>query len=742
MKDYIVFFTKGFDKHSIERQKHVFENAHVSCIDSSPDYNRLIEESKIAKSHNFDNFYIFWERTDVPSMNREMVAEFKHLFHETGAIPYKYNKLIEGDTSAVAPNAGSQTVNQQQAAQKSTTATQAVGNQAAGTQNTPNNVDDTAPIDNIWLNKETDTIEVGTPPQDMVTRGSAVNLSASVKNERSIYASDHTATVFIWPFNLFMCESYAQTAWFTFANAVKSDNVSRLPKGTTTANSYASKKGNWQRIIYIPNSIQELSQSVARGDTMYHFTKESLQNQPWHGTKIGNTFNKLIITQVLNVGGAKEEFGNLNQTDILAACKRAGATNASIRNIHIYYTPEFEPFMKWCPIDRKTCLSSVNFPKASINKGQMDRLASMKNFIYKNKNDANWLKALNRIYIGDVDSEDGYRATEALNKLIQKQGMYEVFWRYWNYYLTQDDVYGRPDGRKTPSAKDSLENVLDKVTNPRNGDLDQFKKLAGMLTNDDRSKLERDKQNIKNAWDDVKSVYDTAKAIVSNVKGSVEAKKANQAANQAANDQSEETAIVTDGEDTTSQQNQSVNNVNDNNNQDNQNNSQANSQDNSQNESPEEQKNLSDLSDEVLDRLICQLSPEWAETNYNGISWVGHHFYSHEVFAQWDQVGGTDNGVPIPGGFTAARAQIVNSVLNSILSAPAVEGEAADGQNPDTTNVPSNVNTQNNQVDKSDESKNDDKNDDSKDSENNDKLNPGEADEIKNSTVSGEKGQK
>lgn len=448
MKDYIVFFTEGFDKHTIENQKKVFSESYVSCIDAKPTYDKLIEESKIARSSGYNNFYVLWDKNDIPDMNKEMVSEFKGSFKEAGAIPYKYNKMLEA--------APSQPTEQQQAA-----ATE---------------------MNNL------------VPNGNDITNGSDKNSDPTHVAYNASYAKDHTATVFIWPFNLFLSESYAQGAWISFNNAIETDNMSHLPTGSVTSTVNRSAKGNWQRIIYVPQCQQTLYQGVARADTMFRFMNDILQAYPFDkaGPKTaGPIYDKAIRKGALGRGGAKIAYGKLDEASIIDACKRNGAINANIRNIHIIYSKPYEQFLNWCPVNRKSLMSNVEWPSVTHNKTQMTLLKQMYDFISAKASDATFVQALKKLMKIKDPQDPGWKA---LNDLVDNFYHYKSFWTYFDYYLNQSDVYGVPDGKGTnvPVGKGPLASLLGgfedlEHNDAHTNDLDVFYKMAGWLPKDQRT---------------------------------------------------------------------------------------------------------------------------------------------------------------------------------------------------------------------------------------------------------------
>ena len=72
MKDYIVFFTDGFDKYNIDKQIMAYPEAYIATIDSAPEYDALKEEARKAKDGGYDNFYMFWEKNSVHSVTEDM----------------------------------------------------------------------------------------------------------------------------------------------------------------------------------------------------------------------------------------------------------------------------------------------------------------------------------------------------------------------------------------------------------------------------------------------------------------------------------------------------------------------------------------------------------------------------------------------------------------------------------------------------------------------------------------------
>ena len=729
MKDYIVFFTEGFDSHNIKRQMESFPRAHISCINSKPDYNTLINESNIAQKNNFENFYIFWEKDDIFSMNREMKNEFHAKFKETGAIPYKYTKILEQD------------VNAQQAGTIPTgTATQA----APVGQVTPN-------VGQTAQQNGTGTVSAGVVPNVQtqqnvgVTTGADPNLQGKLNTYNTQYTKNHAATVFIWPFNLFINDGKTQGELSAFAKALSDDDVGRSPGYTTTSNTTHQKKGTWQRIIYVPQSLKELNQGVARADTLYASTLDIWQTY-YFAKNQSNASGRGIkeILRNLHVGGVKVDYGLLTEGEIVNACRRQGVSNASIRNIHILHTLPYAPYLKWCPDDHHSIISTMSYPNAKLNENQLKGLEAMKNFVSQKKNDANFLKAL--IAINRGTAENSAEAQTALKNMRKFLNAYDPFWKYWNLYLSQKDVYGKPDG--SGAAKDTLTamsdflgQVEDLPTGSHTNDLDQFYKAAGWLDKNSSTaengmfgekQFRKDIENAAKAAKAMANNASVAKNVVASALSSNSTKQSNNNNNkeatphevyddeyfsnkQATVDGEDVKKIEKDAEKDANKEDQNANEaekdqtIDKEQNVDKEQNAEKapeekpaeseNAQSEENKESPENAENaenvnkVDDFDNAELDHILCQLSPIWNGDDRN-IGWsVRHNFYGNTV---WEDMEGITKGESELG-YTAERAIAVNNAIKAYLQ-NIVSGAAVDGQTPNTTNVPENAKTTTNQT--------------------------------------------
>lgn len=727
MKDYIVFFTEGFDSHNIKRQMESFPRAHISCINSKPDYNTLINESNIAQKNNFENFYIFWEKDDIFSMNREMKNEFHAKFKETGAIPYKYTKILEQD------------VNAQHAGTIPTGAPAGTTTQAAPVGQVTPNVAQTA------QQNGTGTVSAGvasngqTQQNVSVTAGADPNEQGKLNTYNTQYTKNHAATVFIWPFNLFMNNGPTQSELSAFAKALNDDDVGRSPGYTTTSNTTHQKKGSWQRIIYVPQSLKELNQGVARADTLYATTLDI-----WQTNYFANASRSVVagikeIIKNLHVGGVKVDYGLLTEGEIVNACRRQGVSNASIRNIHILHSLPYAPYLKWCPDDHHSVISTLHYPDAKINGEQLKGLEAMKNFVSQKKNDANFLKALIAINRGTANnSADAQAALRNMRKFLPA---YEPFWKYWNLYLSQKDVYGKPDGTGAveKSTLGALGDVLDQMedvntTGKHTNDLDAFYKAAGWLDKDS-STAENGMFGEKQLKTDLENAGKAISAIGHNVgvvKNAISSKLASKAPtsndqkeekphevyddeyfanNQATVDGKDVNKVEKDAEKDANKEGQNANEAEkDQTTEKEQNTEKApeekpasqegeNTQSEENKEAPENAENtenankVDDFDNTELDHILCQLSPIWNGDDRN-IGWsVRGNFYGNSV---WNSMEGIDKGESKLG-YTVERAITVNEAIKAYLQ-NIVSGAAVDGQTPNNTNVPENAKTTTNQT--------------------------------------------
>ena len=735
MKDYIVFFTEGFDDYTVEKQRKVFPHAHISCIPSKPDYNTLINESKKAIDGHFDNFYIFWEREDTPSMNFEMAKEFKSKFKETGAIPYKYDKLIEQDVQQPNPAAVNQTPGAVPA--------------------TPNPAGTSAPVQPATQPAAQPGVQQQTQPGQVV-QGDDPNVVNSQTLYNTRYSKEHTATVFIWPFNLFLTESWAMNAFTTFGKAVSDDTMSHSSDGTITATMIHSKKGTWQRLIYIPQSLEALGQGVARGDTMYKFTRDTFQNYPFAGSKIGQAFAREIERNALGRAGVKVEFGLLTEADIINACRRSGAKNATIRNIKIIYPKVYLPFLKWCPEESRSEMTAVNYPSVEHNKAQLAGLEKMKQFVYEKKNDRNYLNAIAHLLqvelpedITEIKNQPAnirreQAAAYSLRKLISNLEHYNTFWTYWNLYLSQNDVYGRPDGTGDPNKgykkfTNNLSDFLDdwkKTTgNKHTNDMDKIYQMAGWLPkgmSTDEFGLFGGKylaSELKRGLDNFDAVKSNAAKVANMLRGSGKQPEVKPEDNTPVQvydiDRGDKAATIKnenpDGKDEeknkpNAQAEEKTGNTPENKEADKDNTKVDNKEQSDKEkaaEKPAENKsedekaegeennapqanNAPQLNDVLVDRILCQLSDQWT-VNENGVSWIGHNFFSDYVAKGMEAAqDNEENKVLGIQFYTSDRARIIREyIANSQVVN--VDQPNADNNTQNTNAATNNQATQNNQ---------------------------------------------
>ena len=753
MKDYIVFFTEGFDNHTIEKQKKEFPSAHISCINTKPDYEKLIAESKVAQEHNFDNFYIFWEANDVPDMNFELALEFAGKFKEVRAIPYKYNRILENDVTPrqnTVPVSGTQPV-----APNPVPNTNTVPVQNASQVNTQQQ-----PVNSTQTTAQPQEQEQAQPQEDLgqnadyqVSQGTNPNRGNALTMYNTQYTKEHTATIFIWPFNLFFAESWAQNAWGTFGQAIRDDDISLQMGNKTTSNTYHNKKGSWQRIIYIPPSLKELNQGVARADTMYKFTLDTLQNYPFdQGTALPN-FKKLL--GYLHTGGSKVEYGLLSESDIINACRRVGVSGASIRNIHILYPKPYEKFLTWCPENHRSEISSVYYPNIDHNARQLQALEEMAQFVSSHMQDKNYLRLIMALYnkkepqgnkyqnfLGDGTANDN-SACACFSKLVEHIDKYKPFWDYWNLYISQNDVYGRPDGSgryDSITAMDGIKNIISDIDQLKAGDhandMDAIYKAAGwlpkntstsefghfggkaLMNNIDRTlsnigiiKKNLDKVQIHGNNGQPVEKEDTTEdfdvpiigqpeeekqtTIVGQDPNKVGNKDTNKPNNAEENKENvEDKPENNEAESTENKSEEAIEaektNSAENSEEANKENSDENAEkDSESSEESEEDTNGDDQistngsMDILINHILCQLSPTWCPEGEGAVSQLLSDFYSKRVLEKFEHINED-------GGFTMQRVKVIREYLaaNQTVS---VNGQAEDGETPDGTTLAPNV---------------------------------------------------
>lgn len=499
MKDYIVFFTEGFDKYNIEKQKSAYSNAFVSTIDSTPNYAILKEESKKAKANGYDNFYIFWEKNDISSMTKDMKSEFKE-FNKTGALPYKYNKkLVEGDmNSANLAGQYTQTNSVGSANPASTT------NSQNTVQN--NNIDQANSIDNnIGLNYNANS----TSQSPAYNEVGSMNISYSV---------DHAASIFIWPINAYTSASSMQKALNQINREFKKDNAGRSPENyKSTSTVYSTKKGPWATLIYVPSSLKELGQNFSNSAAMINEIANIYSNTDIFPSGQGFIRGNVMFAiekEVFNKNESKVTGGALDETSFLSTIRKLQGS-ANKNNIAIFCTEPYKQYLSWCP--KVVVVGDAIEPNLNANnllKAAFDRIESYEketiNSLNENPNN------VNSEYLTRFD----FNNTNVINKFNEIDKKYiKAFLSYYEWYLQYRnlDVYGNPNFKlkaRSSENESSTEKFLKDLDEffklDHLGDLEKFRKALGLK---DKSftgllapykKFQKAKEvaeSGKNAWD-------------------------------------------------------------------------------------------------------------------------------------------------------------------------------------------------------------------------------------------------
>lgn len=460
MKDYIVFFTEGFDKYAIEKQSKAFPDAYISYIDSKPDYNKLYYESILAREAGYNNFYMLWEANEVPEITKDMQSEFT-LFKETGALPYRVSKSLQENDIP----------NNTQLATNTTVATNNIGATDTSTINSNLQADDT-------LNSNTNVVD------NMSSNGNNAlfikAISSTPKAEDGghmpdissvTYDRNHCASIFIWPINVYTGLSNMRRSLANLQYATYCDNNGRAStenkKSTSTV--YTNKKGDWQRIIYITPSRQELNQSISDAAQMYKFVIQLAFSSAFPTRKGYGSGNPILsyLKDVLNKGSSQCEFGDTDEQSIISMCKKKhGAYTASKDNIAIFCPPSMVNYFSWCP--RVVPYPSDTEPKKDENLLWVNALKGFHESIPGlNNNDLKANRVISRDFLVIKDPNNGgllKPSTSLFNKLkdviISKNGSLLEFYKYYLLYANSlsTNVY------KVPASTDMQKEYDDEPT--------------------------------------------------------------------------------------------------------------------------------------------------------------------------------------------------------------------------------------------------------------------------------------
>ena len=446
MKDYIVFFTEGFDKYNINKQIKAYPRAFVSTIDSAPEYSALKEEARKAKDNGYDNFYMLWEKNSVHSVTEDMKSEF-YEFHDTGALPYKYNKkLIEGDVYQNNVNNVNPTLS------NPTVASQPVANVAQDTSNNPSQ-------------------------NNGITQQNQQNQSYNELGSMNVsYSADHAASIFIWPINAYTSAASMQKALTQINREFGKDNAGRSPENyKSTSTVYSTKKGPWATLIYVPSSLKELGQNFSNSAAMINEIANIYSNTDifpsGHGFIRGNVMFT-IETEVFNKKEAKVTGGALDETSFLSAIRKLEGS-ANKNNIAIFCTEPYKQYLSWCP--KVVVVGDAMEPNLNANnllKAAFDRIESYEKETVNslNENPDN----VNSEYLTRFD----FNNTNVISKFNEVDKKYlKAFLSYYEWYLKHRnlDVYGNPNFNLKARASEN-EGSTEKFLK----ELDEFFKLGHM----------------------------------------------------------------------------------------------------------------------------------------------------------------------------------------------------------------------------------------------------------------------
>lgn len=449
MRDYIVFFTDGFDKYNIDKQIRAYPKAYIATIDSAPEYDALKEEAKKAKDGGYDNFYMFWEKNSVHSVTEDMKSEF-YEFHDTGALPYKYNKkLIEGDiyqnnTGSVSPTLPNQSV-----------ASQPVVNVAQATANNLNQ--------NSNITQQNQQNQLNQPYNEL----GSMNVS---------YSADHAASIFIWPINAYTSAASMQKALNQINREFKKDNAGRSPENyKSTSTVYSTKKGPWATLIYVPSSLKELGQNFSNSAAMINEIANIYSNTDIFPSGQGFIRGNVMFAiekEVFNKNESKVTGGALDETSFLAAIRKLQGS-ANKNNIAIFCTEPYKQYLSWCP--KVVVVGDAMEPNLNANnllKAAFDRIESYEKETVNslNENPDN----VNSEYLTRFD----FNNTNVISKFNEVDKKYlKAFLSYYEWYLQHRnlDVYGNPNFNLKARASEN-EGSTEKFLK----DLDEFFKLGHM----------------------------------------------------------------------------------------------------------------------------------------------------------------------------------------------------------------------------------------------------------------------
>lgn len=547
-KDYIVFFTEGFDQHQIARQISKFPEAYFSCHYTGPDYKLLKEDARIAEEKGFKNFYLLWEKNDIHDITVDLQNEFKQ-FKESRALPYSEIRLLESDVQQPVQNVQQPTVQPQQAQAQS----------VQQTQPTQQNPQEQQPVQNAQQpqqqnmqqpqNQNASFAEENKRAFDMLLKEKPQGNVNALNISNVIYAEDHTVSLFIWPVNVFTGVKDMRNACSNLHQAVLSDNVSKsLTAVKTTSTIYSNKKGDWQRIIIVPQSIKQLGQNIARADSMYHFIMNTLLNsdifKQGSGQINGNPMVRFLRMDA-NKGGARHRFSGISKAEILKQCNKISSL-ATANNIVIFCPRSYKQYFSWCK--RVVELPAVTSPDPAKNNMWFEAFESGYNF----------LQSLEQSNLSGGGISGVPSPSVLANKLLManlkqlEESKFPAFYSYFQLFVNRNDVHGIPDGSMARDIdKSALSKTLDAIQNffgklRHKDDLRAIRIAAGIETEDGHSMLQ-DLSSIASAGRTTGRVARSAWNKVSAVTGPV-ARKIGSALSSLATNDEQKSGEMTDAE--------------------------------------------------------------------------------------------------------------------------------------------------------------------------------------------------
>ena len=479
----------------------------------------------------------------------DLQNEFKQ-FKESRALPYSEIRLLESDVQQPVQNVQQPTAQPQQVQAQS----------VQQTQPTQQNSQEQQPVQNTQQpqqqqnmqqpqNQNTSFAEENKRAFDMLLKEKPQGNVNALNISNVIYAEDHTVSLFIWPVNVFTGVKDMRNACSNLHQAVLSDNVSKsLTAVKTTSTIYSNKKGDWQRIIIVPQSIKQLGQNIARADSMYHFIMNTLLNsdifKQGSGQINGNPMVRFLRMDA-NKGGARHRFSGISKAEILKQCNKISSL-ATANNIVIFCPRSYKQYFSWCK--RVVELPAVTSPDATKNNMWFEAFESGYNFL-QNLEQSN----LSGGGINGIPSPSVLANKLLMANLKQlEESKFPAFYSYFQLFVNRNDVHGIPDGSMARDIdKSALSKTLDAIQNffgklRHKDDLRAIRIAAGIETEDGHSMLQ-DLSSIASAGRTTGRVARSAWNKVSAVTGPITRKIGSALSSLAANDE-QKSGEMTDAE--------------------------------------------------------------------------------------------------------------------------------------------------------------------------------------------------